>query len=116
MKCFFCNHVLFNEDTYCYHPPCKDAQVVYFYHNILEDPKELYKVGFTAKINQRTFFVDYILNPSRNQKMVCQIKNIYIDKESGGAGFRTLLTIPYPPLTLTPTNYQNRLPTYLTFS
>ena len=90
--------------------------MVHFYYNILEVPLRLYKAGFTAKIKERTFFVDYIVNPRPQQQTKCQIKDIYTDKESGGCGFRVLLTLPYPPIILTPANYQTRLPTYLTFS
>lgn len=113
MNCFFCNQVIFNDDAYCYNKICYDHNVLHRYHKD-RDEKHLWKVVFSTIIKEQRFYIDYILHHSKHDVPICEISVI---KEINGLScFKTVLTLPYPPITLTPSNIKEKLPIYLLLS
>ena len=122
MKCFFCNNTMdiINDrlNVVRCRADCDDFFVNHFLKLNPDDPDGgmmLDKVEFGTKLNGIFYFICYTLHPSKREATSCKIQFIDYNPIDKSAGFETLLTLNYPPITLTPTNVNDKLPTYLTF-
>jgi len=127
MNCFFCNFPLDAKDAYCLNPDsnCRSHYVVHCFFGLL-DPK-LFKVEFIGLYKDKELIISYLINPNQydtNKPSCTIIQRIPLppptapDDESVTVSydFKELITVPYPPITLTPNNYKDKLSTYLLFS
>jgi hypothetical protein len=121
-NCFFCNHPLDGDHSYCNQPPCKGHHVVHCYFGILE-PK-LFKVEFIGFYQNKEIIISYLINPNihdthkPNMTVTHHEAHYSPDDESTAVAYnhKEILVLPYPPITLTPSNYKEKLKTYLLFS
>lgn len=130
MNCFFCNHPISIDDLYCHNMESQCWQ-----HNVVHQINGLYKpqfakVEFKGELKDNKVVVSYTVAPhpyanTLPEERFLAVYKIYeyqYPSTIPGGGMRTgkdqkkILELPYPPITLRPDNYQEKLKTYLLFS
>lgn len=125
MNCFFCNSKLDHEDTACHNMEthCWQRHVVHCFFGLYKP--QLFKVEFTGYALGKDLIISYLVTPNKNDTEVPsltvteRITPPYVEgDESVTINFRykKMIQLPFPPITLTPLNYAEKLKTYLLFS
>lgn len=110
MNCFFCNYELYH-DPYCKKDWCLQHKVVHAFIGLFEP--YLYKAEFLGTFQGEYVVVSYLVTPN---KMDTEKPSCTVTQRTKRGDYKKLITIPYPPITLTPFNYKEKLKTYLIFS
>lgn len=116
MNCFFCNAPV--KAIHCENQTCQDVSVCHFLRENPDDPDGdliLYKAEFNVKINNKCYFISYVISPRKNEEKHCRIHAIMSGADQKSAWFETVLVLPFDA-NITTTNAIDKLKLYLTFS
>lgn len=114
MNCWFCHQPV--ATILCNSKECRPHYVTYIMQNLNIENPYLFKIQFKVLLQNHDYFINYF--PSKKQMEVIERITLPLDPESVSMNysFKTIFTVTYSSITITPQNAQSKLPLLILFS